>query len=278
MSIDANTYEELNINNVNEKTADLATKVSKYLLETWGIICLGLTVDGVSYNSTEERIEEDSELYSVCQKLADAKEIFLSLRSNNGGGACWRIESSFMGALTDDEELKNNVTYKSTDYYDTESYVDVYLYDKNGLVRPEYDKIADDVKDIKKWYSYTAAINITAEDETDNEELYNEITEILTNLCTKYFGIDEDETEDKIDDMWEDYGEINFFGGITFLNRDIPAIKDEFNRLVELVRTSDNAEINIEIGAVPDGENDYNFASVAFSVENDKIKTEYCRF
>ena len=29
-----------------------------------------------------------------------------------------------------------------------------------------------------------------------NEELYNEITEILTNLCTKYFGIDEDETEE----------------------------------------------------------------------------------
>ena len=58
MSIDANTYEELNINNVNEKTADLASQVSKYLLETWGIICLGLIVDGVSYNSTEERIEE----------------------------------------------------------------------------------------------------------------------------------------------------------------------------------------------------------------------------
>ena len=62
MSIDANTYEELNINNVNEKTADLAAQVSKYLIETWGIIKLGLTVDGATYNSTYERIEEDSEL------------------------------------------------------------------------------------------------------------------------------------------------------------------------------------------------------------------------
>lgn len=278
MSIDAYTCEELNINNVNEKTANLAGQVSKYLLETWGIINLELIVDSVSYNSTEERIEEDTELYSVCMKLADAKEISFSLRSNNGGGASWRIESSFMGALTDDEELKNNVTYRSTDYYDTETYVDVYLYDENGLTQPEYDKTADNVKDIKKWYSYTAVINIIAEDEAENEDLHNEITEILTNFCTKYFGIDEDETEDKIDDMWEDCGEINFLGGITFLNSDIPAIKDEFNRLVELVRTSDNAEINIEIGAVPDGENDYNFASVAFSVEDDKIKTEYCRF
>lgn len=278
MSIDANTYEELNINNVNEKTADLASQVSKYLLETWGIICLGLIVDGVSYNSTEERIEEGSELYSVCQKLADAKEISLSLRSNNGGGACWRIESSFMGALTDDEELKNNVTYKSTDYYDTESYVDVYLYDKNGLVRPEYDKIADDVKDIQKWYSYTAAINITAEDEADNEELYNEITEILTNLCTKYFGIDEDETEDKIDDMWEDCGEINLLGGISFLNVDVPAIKDELNRLAELLTSSDGAEISVEIAAVPDGESDYDFASVAFSYDGEAVHDVYCRF
>lgn len=277
MSIDAYTCEELNINNVNEKTANIAGQVSKYLLETWGIINLELIVDGVSYNSTEERIEEDSELYSVCLKLADAKEISLSLRSNNGGGASWRIESSFMGSLTDDEALRNNITYKSTDYYDTDSGVEVYLYDKNGLTQPEFDKTAEDVKDIEKWYS-TPTIDITAEDEADNDELHNKITEILANLCTEYFGIDEDETEDKIDDMWEDYGEINFFGGITFSNNDIPAIKDEFNRLVELVRTSDNTEINIEIGAVPDGENDYNFASVAFTVENGEIKTEYCRF
>lgn len=277
MSIDAYTCEELNINNVNEKTANLAGQVSKYLLETWGIINLELIVDGVSYNSTEERIEEDSELYSVCLKLADAKEISLSLRSNNGGGASWRIESSFMGSLTDDEAFRNNVTYKSTDYYDTDSGVEVYLYDKNGLTQPEFDKTAEDVKDIEKWYS-TPTIEITAEDEADNDELHNKITEILANLCTEYFGIDEDETEDKIDDMWEDYGEINFFGGITFSNSDIPAIKDEFNRLVELVRTSDNTEINIEIGAVPDGENDYNFASVSFLIENGEIKTEYCRF
>lgn len=278
MSIDANTYEELNINNVNKKTADLAAQVSKYLIETWGIINLRLTIDGVTYNSTDERIEEGSELYSVCQKLADAKEISLSLRSNNCGGAYWRIESSFMSALTDDEELKDNVTYKSTDYYDTESYVDVHLYNKNGLTQPEYDKTADDVKDIEKWYSYTAVINLIAEDEAENEEFHNEVIEILTNLCTEYFGIDEDETEDKIDDMWEDYGEINFLGGITFFNSDIPAIKDELDRLVELVTVSDGAEISIEIGAVPDGENDYNFASVAFLIENGEVKTEYCRF
>ena len=271
MSIDANTYEELYINNVNEKTASLAGQVSKYLLETWGIINLELTVDGVAYNSTEERIEEGSELYSVCLKLADAKEISFSLRSNNGGGAYWRMESSFMAALTDDEELRNNVSYRSTDYYDTESYVDVYLYDKNGLVRPGYDKTADDVTDIEKWYSYTAAVNITAEDEADNEELHNEITEILTNLCTEYFGVDEDELEDKIEDMWEDCGEINLIGGISFLNVDVPAIKDELNRLAELLTSSDGAEISVEIAAVPDGENDYDFASVAFSFDGESV-------
>lgn len=277
MSIDANTYEELYINNINEKTASLAEQVSEYLLEAWGIIKLELTVDGVDY-STDERIKEGSELFFVCKKLADAKKISLSLRSNNGGGAYWRIESSFMSVLTDDEALRNNVTYKSTDYYDTDTFIDVYLYDKNGLVQPEYDKTADDVKDIEKWYSYTAAINIIAEDEADNEELHNEITEILTNLCTQYFGVDEDELEDKLEDMWEDCGEMNLLSGITFLNNDVPAIKDKLNRLAELLSASDGAEISIEIAAVPDGENDYNFASVAFSFDGESVHDSYCRF
>ena len=277
MSIEANTYEELYINNINEKTASLAEQVSEYLLEAWGIITLELTVDGVAY-STDEIIKEGSELFFVCKKLADAKEISLSLRSSNGGGACWRIESSFMSVLTDDEALRNNVTYKSTDYYDTDTYIDVYLYDKNGLVQPEYDKTADDVKDIEKWYSYTAAINIIAEDEADNEELHNEITEILTNLCTQYFGVDKDELEDKLEDMWEDCGEMNLLSGITFLNVDVPAIKDKLNRLAELLSASDAAEISIEIAAVPDGENDYNFASVAFSFDGESVHDSYCRF
>lgn len=278
MSIEANTYEELKISNVNEKTALLAEQVGKYLIETWGIIKLELTVDGVVYVSKEERIEEGTEIYGICMNLVNAKEILLSLRSVNNGGACWRIESSFMGALTDDEELKNNVTYRSTDYYDTETYVDVYLYDENGLTQPEFDKTAEDVKDIEKWYSYDSIISISDEDLADNETLHDEIVEILTNLYTEYFGVDEDEIEDNFDDYWEECGEMYFFGGITFNNKDIPAIKEELSRMAELVTASGGDYINVEFSAVPDGENDYNFASVAFSVEDDKIKTEYCRF
>ncbi len=78
--------------------------------------------------------------------------------------------------------------------------------------------------------------------------------------------------------MWEDCGEINLLGGISFLNVDVPAIKDELNRLAELLTSSDGAEISVEIAAVPDGENDYDFASVAFSYDGEAVHDVYCRF
>ena len=46
MSVDANTYEEMTIHNVNAGTAEVARQLGEYLQKTWGIYKLTLTVDG----------------------------------------------------------------------------------------------------------------------------------------------------------------------------------------------------------------------------------------
>ena len=274
MSIEANTYEELYINNVNEKTADLASQVSKYLIETWGIINLELTADGVVYSSTEERIEEGTEIYGICMNLVNAKEILLSLRSVNNGGAWWRIESSFMGALTDDEKLKNNVTYKSTDYYDTDSYIDMYRYDEDGMSQLDYDGLFEDIADIEKWFCYTPEFVFTTE-ETDNTELYEKVINALKAFSEE---LEEYDFEDLIDDWFEDSGKIYMNGSLSFATESISEIEEIFGELSEELNGYEDVEFEVKIVAVPEGENDYNFASVSISVENGEVQTKYCRF
>ena len=278
MSVEANTYEELTISNVNEKTALLCSAVSEYLLKTWGINYISLTIDGNSYESTEDdRIEEDGDLYHACQNLATAKEIFLKLRSTNDGGADWRLESCFMQYFKDDPGVKENVTYRSSDYYDTNPGVDMYLYNKNGLQRIDYTDTAECVADIKEWYCYTTAIRICDEEQQGNEELHERIMEILAKLCG-LLGFDAEALEDRLSDDWEDYGEIVLDGSVRFATKDIPAIVALANQLFEFFKDSDSAEIEFEIYAVPDGKDDYDFASVAIAIEDNRAVDRYCRY
>lgn len=278
MSIEANTYEELHICNVNDKTVQLCGAVSEYLLKTWGINFISLTVDGSTYESTEEEtIAEDSNLYNVCQGLASAKEISLKLRSCNGGGANWRLESAFMKLFTDDAELRGNVTYRSTDYYDTDPGVEMYLYNENGLQRMQYAVSAECMADIKEWYCYTPTFRIADEEQQENAELHERIMAIVNKLCG-LLGLAEADIEDRLDDDWENYGEIVLGGSVRFATKDIPAIKELANQLAALIADSDSAEFEFEIYAVPDGEGDYDFASVAIERSNNIAEDTYCRF
>lgn len=278
MSIEANTYEELTICNANEKTAQLCGAVSEYLLKTWGITYISMAVDGYTYESTEdERIGEGSELYIACQNLVSAKKIALCLRSCNGGGVNWRLESSFMKLLVDDPEIKATVIYRSTDYYDTDPGVEMYRYDKNGLQRMQYTESVDSVADIKEWYCYTPTFRIADEAQQENAELHERIVVIVEKLCD-LFGLTEEDVEDRLDDDWEDYGEIILNGSVRFATKDIPAIKEQANQLVALLADSDSTEIEFEIYAVPDGEGDYDFASVAISCGESAVCDNYCRF
>ena len=278
MSIEANTYEELHICNVNDKTAQLCGAVSEYLLKTWGINFISLTVDGCTYESAEdETIEKGSGLHSACQDLASAKEISLKLRSGNGGGVHWRLESAFMKLFTDDAELKSNVTYRSTDYYDTDPGVEMYLYNENGLQRVQYTNSADCVADIKEWYCYTPTFRIADEEQQENTELHERIMAIVNKLCG-LLGLTEEDMEDRLDDDWASYGEIVLSGSVRFATKDIPEIKELANQLAALIADSDSAGFEFEIYAIPDGTDDYDFASVAIEWSNNIAEDTYCRF
>ena len=43
MSIEAITYEQINVKNNNEQTKAVAEKIGEYMLETWGILNLKMT-------------------------------------------------------------------------------------------------------------------------------------------------------------------------------------------------------------------------------------------
>lgn len=278
MSIEANTYEELTIKNVNEKTKEVAKSVGKYLTDTWGIIELCLFVDGSKYEVNDfDKISEGSELYTVCEKLGEAKEVSLKLRSCNNGGASWRLDSCFMKYFSDDIDVKNNVVYRSTDYYDTDAGVEAYLYDENGLQEPKYSNDFNCVADVKKWFSYTPMLRVADDEQAENEQLHNQIMNNLIELC-KLFGFDEDEIEEQLEDDWSDYGEIVLNGSASFLSKDIHSILEIANRIYDLLKQSESSEFEFELSAVPNGEEDYNFAVVSMFECDGKIKAEFCRF
>lgn len=276
MSFEVNTYEEMKINNVNEKTASIAFQVGEYLLETWGINSISLIADGEELCETDVlSISEGSDLHKVCEKLGSYKNISLTLSStNNGMGPGWRMLNTFMKNLSDDEELKANVIYKSIDYYDTDSCVHMYLYDENGLRQPEYSESFESIADIKWWYCYTPEIYINSED-TDNTELHDKIIDILKQAIDEAGAWD---IESFIDDVFEDYGEIIGSGSLSFSTESIAKIVELFQNLLDEIKKSDTTELRLTIEAVSNDEDDYSFASVLIYIEDEQVRVSYCRF
>ena len=272
MSTEANTYEELHIQNVNEKTAEICGLVGEYIIANWNVRLLKLIVDGKLYE-TENSFADDSELHSVCKNLAAAKEIHLVFSSCGALSVGWRMDESFMKYFTDEADVKANVTYRCTEYYDTDPGVAMYRYDENGLQCMKYADPAENVADIKEWYCYTPTLRIADDEQMGNAELHDQLIAIVKKLC-EIFGLDEDDMEDRLDDDWEDYGEIVLNGSIRFATENIPEIVALAKQLVAL----ETAEFELEIYAVPDGEGDYNFASVAIEADGNTVKDTYCRF
>lgn len=278
MSIEAFTCEEIRIINSNEKTAKLAEEVGNYLIKNYGIVSFELTVDKSTYKlENADCIEENTELYDVCKNLAAAKEISVFLRSVNGMGAAYRLESSFMKYLTDDEELRQNVTYQSTDYYDCDDYVDMYIYNKNGLQKPEYNNAADSVADIREWFCFTPTIHIFAENHAEKTELYEKAMAHFRQM-RDVLGFTEDELEDHFEDSWADYGELSWFNSTSFSSEAVKGLKDIGSQLMSLCSNYDDIDFVFEISAVPDGENYYDFASVRICCEDGEVVDKYCRF
>ena len=55
-------------------------------------------------------------------------------------------------------------------------------------------------------------------------------------------------------------------------------LADIGNQLMKLCDAYDDIDFAFELSAVPDGENDYDFASVNISCVNGEIVDRYCRF
>lgn len=279
MIADANSYEEMTIHNVNAATAGVARRLGEYLLETWGIRKLSLTVDGVHYgDGVIGAIPEGGGLHAACGKLADAKEIALAMRSENDSEAGWRFESSLIKALTDESAIRKNVVFRSVDCYDTDPEIEMYLYGENGLCQPDYSDSAECVRDVKRWYCHAPTLYIADAAQSGNAQLHGAIIRALTELCGKYFGLDEAAIDDKLEDDWEDFGEINLGGGLSFEGKSIPGIVASLGQLFKQVGKSDAAEIDFEMCAIPGEEADYPFASVSITYEGGAVRTGYCRF
>lgn len=269
MSIEANTFEVLTIRNENEKTRGIAQYFGEYLMSTWGIIKLVMHVDGKEYRTEEDSLDDSSEIYELCEHLEDYKSVVVSLRSQNAGGFAWRSETDFFKLLTDDEEVKSCVTYKSYDYYDTDNGIDLYSYGRNGVEKPEFDKTPDKVSDIMEWFCYTYDIHFENEDDFD-VGTHDIIMDNLVKVATSC-NLEEDSVED-------DGCEIFVEGSLSFKTSSISEMADLLQKAVDAIKDVSGATCEIEINAVPDGAGDYDFASVRFVLRDGKVCVEYCRF
>ncbi len=279
MSVEANTFEQIEVKNENEKTAQLAEQIGNYICKQWDIRSLKLVSDGVVYETDELQLTPGSDIYNACGSLSSAKYFSIALRSVSGLGLEERKEYYFLSCLDDRGELSDLVTYKSTDYYDTETDVDLCVYGKGGLKAPEYNCSAADVSDIESWYSYTPEVSFVLNSSADNEELHELIIKKLTEILGSICGCDETEIEDQITDDWVEYGEILLGGVISFPNEKIGQITELLSEVCLKLHETDDCEYEIKICAVPNGENDYDFASVCITADQSgKVTAQYCRF
>ena len=72
--------------------------------------------------------------------------------------------------------------------------------------------------------------------------------------------------------------ELSIFPSISFETENIPVIANMLQQAVDAAKGTVGARCEIEINAVPCGTKDYDFASVRFWLEEDRVKVGYCRF
>jgi len=267
MSIEATTQEEIVIKNANESTSAFARKIRDYLLETWGIDYIEIEADGETYSSDEEKVEDDEDLYEACKDLDSYKEISISLLSTNGGGLTWRREL-FIDSLNDADDLKGYVTYKSVDYYDVDSKVDLCLFNNDGLQYPvarEQDDI-DKINDVEEWFAYSPVIKVCSQSE--DEELHDLIIGSLTGLIEDYTDADEED----IYDEWEDDGTVTFSESVYLGGSDVGQFYKKLKELERTVSSYPDTNLELDLNFVPNGAEDYPFSVLSFRNNSDGVK------
>lgn len=277
MSVEVNTYQQMKIRNQNEKTAELAEKIGTYFQELSGVLWLKLKVDGKNYEIVSDELLKDKDFQMVCQTLKTAKVIEFSMRSCNGLDYWQRSELYFMDILSSNKntDLSEYVEYKSTDYYDQDENVSLSMYDDAGFREPEPVEDINYIGDIKQWFSYTPIIALN-EIEVEDEALHTFFLESfnkIKDLC----GHAEDDFEDVITDEFEDCGELIFEAGLFFSYDEIKTLLSILQGIADKA-VANSINFDLAINAIPDGENDYNFAAVQIGLENEIVKSKYYRF
>lgn len=272
MSIEANTSESMTLHNVNAETAELAEKYAQYLLKTWGIDSLEITADGESYTCEEESFDEDIELAALVRSLPDRADFSVRLLSTNGGGLTWRRELFLEWMSENEDALKENVFYKSMDYYDVDPKIDLCLFDKNGLSYPEPQQAEDltQAEAVSEWFAYSPEIRIETDD-PDDEELHDEVMNALSELMQDVFDADEDD----ITDEWED-GEISFDGSLSVAGTDIGAMIEGFRRIGNILSEQESAKMHLDIGFTSENDESRPFAVLHVADDaNNGMTVEY---
>lgn len=279
-------FEKIEIKNVNEKTADLAGWLGSYLNGSYEIIKLTVEVDGKQYECDEEDISEDSELVECCENFKNAKQIKVTLRSENTFESF--LCDSECGNLFVDEkyadDLKGNVIYHNITYSDTDQEIFMVLFDVDGYKYVDCDSTGnvgiDEVKDVTVWYSNTPIIEASVPDElTDNQEFFDAMKEKYRNLLC--LTVDEDwlaeYLEGYIEDCFFDETNIEQPHAMRFKKENIDKVVSVLNDIKTLVDSYEDVELKVEVYALPDGPDDYEFAVLEIKLEDSEFVIKSAR-
>lgn len=292
MSTEINTYEVLEIHNVNAATMDTTEKLVEYLqqfikgkeLTDLNIPKLELTVDDRSFslegsedNGTQPLWKEDTPLIQFLTYLPTAKHIRLEF--------CFSIMvrvarygydyfEHYFRNVEEPEKLAENVTYKCLEYHDCDPEVFSYCFQKtsNGFIMgdPEYADNLSVADDISCWYNCNFECKIDGSETLGTEEERQELLLKIQEFLEKF-----DDCEGGMDDTDEET--YFYIQDITVFLK--PEQIDEYKAYLQYFydfALANQAEFTLFADFTPDSE--FEFARLTFLAEDGKIIPKAMRY
>ena len=259
------TIESLKMQNDTELTAVFAEAVRDYLKETTGIVRLSLTVDGKGFvvEDEEDGLQVGTARYDACDKLTQAKEVRFEMRSFGETSLDDRLEG-YLAILANNVELKDLVTYKCVEYSDEDERVFLCTFDENGLRFPHesFANTIDDVMDIERWYCNTPNVSISFDEDVDDDTCA-----LLRDCFARLAALGGRDADEAVTDDLEEYGEIAIDGSLEIDKKDIKELESVLREMRGIFLSNGDAEWEIAVYAVPDGDGDYAYAALAITAD-----------
>ena len=297
MSFEVSTYEMLEVNASNETVKGFIKNIVDYIeqfnkmksLESLSGFRMTITADGSTTALTCDSESERNNTYMMTEKgiventaehnIWSAEEIENALRGLETASAI-KLETTFsVFQLLDykygfsywkdflDENsgvLRENISYKCIEYYDTDPGVVVYKFEKDFAGFVSYESEAEDVAYINSWYSSNFELKAYS-DEDYNAETVAKIMTLSERFAEKYDFINE--VEEPFENEFMLLESMRFSGDFTDLAADIQEIVDV---LVEA-----GAEIEFTGTFIPNDRD--TFAAVNLTIDEGKVWVEYCK-